>query len=534
MLQASAPQKRHSPGLLPRSSPAALCAPTAVAAKSPRPPSTARRLVVREQSWRLPSGGGGCGTALCVDPDLSQRGRVGYQLRWPGRHLVHFQQVGHHVGHVVRIEAARIVLGHVRGDVREQVGDRLVQPIRGERGARVRRRRVASAAASRVHVSGRARPAPRCRCRSASWSSRRRVGAAVSVCASAWRPNAAAPSATAMTVRARRTGLWGRRHASPKPKGRRNIMSGFSPSPPERRRRPGGARAGGTARTSPNRRRRRTISSMAARMAPAANSASSAGKVSSYRDSTAHRSSIQCHAVCATNAERMIVPIRSATACRNSQFSAGTASARTNNCPSSTPRLNDSSDAARCAPANCMRLAQREGEAEAVHESEPERHQPPPLQLGAHDVLDRHVYDRRRDQHLDERREPQGARRESARRRDECDRMRDGERGHDRDQRAEAAERDHQTEQKQQVVGAARDVLEAEQRRSAPRPDTSSGRGARARDRRGTRNRARRRPAARTAALSWCAHRGAPGSARWRIASAASRIGYSSSTSSIA
>ena len=54
MLQASAPQKRHSPGLLPRSSPAGFCAPTAFAAKSPRPPSTARRLVVRENHGDCP------------------------------------------------------------------------------------------------------------------------------------------------------------------------------------------------------------------------------------------------------------------------------------------------------------------------------------------------------------------------------------------------------------------------------------------------------------------------------------------------
>ena len=85
----------------------------------------------------------------------------------------------------------------------------------------------------------------------------------------------------------------------------------------------------------------------------------------------------------------------------------------------------------------------------------------------AHDVLERHVHDRHRDQRLDQRREPQRARREVEGRGDERDRMRDGERRDDEDERAEAPERNHQAEQKQQVIGAVEDVPKAEARRTA-------------------------------------------------------------------
>lgn len=62
---------------------------------------------------------------------------------------------------------------------------------------------------------------------------------------------------------------------------------------------------------------------------------------------------IQCQPVCATSADRIIVPIRSATTRRNSSSSAGISSTSTSNCPSSTPILNESSDASKCDPANC-------------------------------------------------------------------------------------------------------------------------------------------------------------------------------------
>src|SRR2546422_871726 len=150
-----------------------------------------------------------------------------------------------------------------------------------------------------------------------------------------------------------------------------------------------------------------------------------------------------------------------------------------------------------------QRRAQREREAEAVHETEGEGNHPTTLErrackarrgvraLGAlrawrsraghkrlrpprarrrerqgrgrgparvNDVLERHVDDRGRDQRLDERREPQRVGREVVRRGNERDRMRNGERRHDRDKRPETAEWNHQAEQEQQVIDAVEDV----------------------------------------------------------------------------
>src|SRR5579864_8827398 len=60
--------------------------------------------------------------------------------------------------------------------------------------------------------------------------------------------------------------------------------------------------------------------------------------------STFPRSIIQCHAVWATSAERMMVPMRSATANRKNASSAGISNTSTRSWPISTPTLNDSSD----------------------------------------------------------------------------------------------------------------------------------------------------------------------------------------------
>ena len=117
--------------------------------------------------------------------------------------------------------------------------------------------------------------------------------------------------------------------------------------------------------------------------------------------------------MCATSADKKIVPTRSATTYLNSSASAGTAIASTNSCPSSTPTLNATSDVARCEPANCSDSPQDEREPESVHEPERERDDPPPLELRADDVLERHVHDRQRDQHFDQRRKPQRVRRQS-------------------------------------------------------------------------------------------------------------------------
>ena len=108
--------------------------------------------------------------------------------------------------------------------------------------------------------------------------------------------------------------------------------------------------------TSANRARRATISSAtsATRIPLAASDASSAGI--SKRYCAKHRAAIEHPVPRGVRHERrqMIVPIRSATTCLNTQLNAGTASARTSSCPSSTPTLNDSSDVSRCAPANCI------------------------------------------------------------------------------------------------------------------------------------------------------------------------------------
>ena len=107
-----------------------------------------------------------------------------------------------------------------------------------------------------------------------------------------------------------------------------------------------------------------------------------------------------------------------------------------------------------------------------MHEPERERDDPPPLDFRADNVLERHVHDRQRDEHLDERREPEGIGCETARRRDERDGVRDGERRDDRDQRAQPPKRDHQAEHEQQVIEPVEYVLEAErdeaQRRLVP------------------------------------------------------------------
>ena len=109
-----------------------------------------------------------------------------------------------------------------------------------------------------------------------------------------------------------------------------------------------------------------------------------------------------------------------------------------------------------------QRLAKGEREAEAVNEAEPERDEPAALELGSDDVLERHVDDRDRDEHLDERRKPQRARREAQRGREQGDGVRDGERRYDRDERTDPPEGDHEANDEQQVVDAVHDVPESQ------------------------------------------------------------------------
>ena len=89
-------------------------------------------------------------------------------------------------------------------------------------------------------------------------------------------------------------------------------------------------------------------------------------------------------------------------------------------------------------------FAQREREAETVHQPERERDGPAPLDIAADDIFQRHVDDRHCDQRFDQRREPQCIGREAERRGDQRYRVRNGERGDDDDERPQPPERDYQ------------------------------------------------------------------------------------------
>ena len=101
-------------------------------------------------------------------------------------------------------------------------------------------------------------------------------------------------------------------------------------------------------------------------------------------------------------------------------------------------------------------------EAEAVHEPEQARDQDAPLEVDAHDVLERHVDDRCSDGRLDEGREPRARRRQIERRAQQRERMRDGENGDDRQDLPPATQRNHQAKQEEQMIVAGKDVRDAE------------------------------------------------------------------------
>ena len=87
-------------------------------------------------------------------------------------------------------------------------------------------------------------------------------------------------------------------------------------------------------------------------------------------------------------------------------------------------------------PGELQPFAEREREAEAVNEAEPEGHHPAVFEpvRRQDDVLEREPDDRRRDQHLDQRREPARRGREAECREAERERVCDGEGGDDGDQ----------------------------------------------------------------------------------------------------
>ena len=103
-----------------------------------------------------------------------------------------------------------------------------------------------------------------------------------------------------------------------------------------------------------------------------------------------------------------------------------------------------------------------------MHEPEEPGHQPAPLEIGADDVLQGHVDDRRGDRRLDEGREPVACGSEPVRRAEQRERVRDGESGDDADDLAQAEKGDDQAEHEEQVVESAQDVPD-------PEPDEAAG-----------------------------------------------------------
>ena len=96
-------------------------------------------------------------------------------------------------------------------------------------------------------------------------------------------------------------------------------------------------------------------------------------------------------------ADKIMVPIRSATTKRNSPSSTGIRIISTSSCPSSTPMLNESSDVSMWLPANCSVCRNANEKPNPMHKPESERDQPSAVNIaGAHDIFQRHIDDRRR------------------------------------------------------------------------------------------------------------------------------------------
>ena len=109
--------------------------------------------------------------------------------------------------------------------------------------------------------------------------------------------------------------------------------------------------------------------------------------------------------------------------------------------------------------------SEKERKPEAVDKTESEGDDPPSTQVGADDVLERHVQDGDRDQRFDERWKPKRVGRVTERGCDQRGRMGDRERGDDHHQRSdlpERPERDDETQKKQQVIGAFQDMEKAQ------------------------------------------------------------------------
>ena len=108
-----------------------------------------------------------------------------------------------------------------------------------------------------------------------------------------------------------------------------------------------------------------------------------------------------------------------------------------------------------------QRVLQREREPKAVHEPEAEREHPARASVRRDDVLDGRVEDRRGDQHLDQRWEPQRRGRSAVRRAEQRDGVPGRKRRDDPHQRFQfPAERHDEAEQEQQMIRPVENVRE--------------------------------------------------------------------------
>ena len=124
----------------------------------------------------------------------------------------------------------------------------------------------------------------------------------------------------------------------------------------------------------------RISAAISPRMSLARKAASSAGNGNCA--SSPPRSIIQCQPVWATRAERMMMPIRSATACRKSQREGGHEHEQQKHLADLDAEIEGEQRGDEMVAGELERVAQEEREAEAVHDAEGEGDHPAPLDGG--------------------------------------------------------------------------------------------------------------------------------------------------------
>ena len=129
-----------------------------------------------------------------------------------------------------------------------------------------------------------------------------------------------------------------------------------------------------------------TTSSIIQRIAPARNAASTTGHWKRNWRSVAQRSVIQCHAVCATSADRMIVPMALGDDVAEQQAERRDQQHEHEQLPQLDADVERQQRGQQMRAGELQRLAQREREPEAVHEAEGERHEPAAFQRQARRV----------------------------------------------------------------------------------------------------------------------------------------------------